>query len=83
MVKISKPQIFSIFLESVDNVHVDLNSEEVFSVKGSRAEHEEFAGLSEDEAKRRLATIIDRMDVDSDGRISKQELINWVFNSFQ
>ena len=55
----------------------------MFSVEGSRAEHEEFAGLSEDEAKRRLATIIDRMDVDSDGRISKQELINWVFNSFQ
>ncbi len=53
----------------------------VFS--GSKDLDKEYAELAPTEAKNRLAVLIDKMDRDANGFISKKELTDWVLNSFR
>lgn len=41
-------------------------------------EADEFNELSEEESKRRLAVIVDKMDKDQDGFVTKEELKDWI-----
>ena len=54
----------------------------VLLLSGSQRANEEFAELPPHEAKKRLATMVDRMDQDKDGYVSQQELSNWITKSF-
>uniref|UniRef100_T1J078 Reticulocalbin-3 n=1 Tax=Strigamia maritima TaxID=126957 RepID=T1J078_STRMM len=53
------------------------------AILGSRDVAEEFHQLSPEEAKKRLKEIVLKMDKNSDGSVDKNELINWVLQSFK
>lgn len=53
------------------------------AVTGSHKQSEEFKDLSPDESKKRLAVLVGRMDSDGNGKIDKNELTNWIVNSFK
>jgi len=50
---------------------------------GSDAANEEFGRLPPHEAKKRLAVLLLKMDLNRDERISKGELTTWILNNFQ
>lgn len=52
-----------------------------FSI-GSVREAEEFDKLSPEEAKRRLALLLPKMDLNSDQEIDRIELKHWILKSF-
>ena len=43
-----------------------------------KEEAEEFDNLSEEESKRRLGIIVDKIDKDNDGQLTEEELKNWI-----
>ena len=49
---------------------------------GSVNANHEFEQLPPHESKRRLRLILDRMDADHDGTLSKKEIADWVVHSF-
>lgn len=49
---------------------------------GSIKEAEEYDKLSPEEAKRRLALLLPKMDVNKDLKIDRMELKQWIMNSF-
>lgn len=49
---------------------------------GSVKESEEFDRLSPEEAKRRLALMLPKMDLNNDQNIDRIELKKWILNSF-
>lgn len=53
------------------------------AVTGSHKEAEEFKDLTPEESKKRLTVLIGRMDSDGNGKIDKNELTNWIVNSFK
>lgn len=53
------------------------------AILGSVEKNREFENLHPDEAKRRLRVILDKMDANEDGLISKEEISNWVVSSFK
>lgn len=52
-----------------------------FSI-GSVKEAEEFDKLSPEESKRRLGLMLPKMDLNGDTFIDRDELKNWILNSF-
>ncbi|ELU03622.1 hypothetical protein CAPTEDRAFT_186176 [Capitella teleta] len=53
------------------------------AILGSVDANREFENLSPEEAKSRLKVILDKMDVDSDDHLTKEEITEWVIQSFQ
>ncbi|VDP78896.1 unnamed protein product [Echinostoma caproni] len=53
------------------------------AILGTHEQAMQFRQLEPEEAKARLARLIERMDADKDGVISKEELINWIVHSFE
>ena len=60
-------------------VHMETNLMPV----GSSDEVDEYSNLPPEEAKRRLAVLVQRMDLNSNGYVDKQELQLWIENSFK
>jgi len=52
------------------------------AILGSREEAEEYESLPPEEAKKRLAKLVAKMDANGDGSVSHDELQNWITNSF-
>lgn len=52
-----------------------------FSI-GSVKDAEEYDKLSPEEAKRRLALLLPKMDLNGDQQIDRLELKKWILNSF-
>lgn len=52
------------------------------SILGSREEAQEYENLPPEEAKKRLAKLVTKMDANGDGSVSHEELQNWITNSF-
>lgn len=52
------------------------------AILGSSKEAEEFDQLPPEEAKKRLEILLKKMDRDSDGKIEKDELKQWIIRSF-
>lgn len=50
---------------------------------GSVKEAEEYDRLSPEEARQRLALLLPKMDQNGDKKIDRQELKQWILNSFQ
>ncbi|XP_063242709.1 reticulocalbin-2 [Bacillus rossius redtenbacheri] len=63
----------------VDGVHHSEFDHE--AILGSAKEAEEFDHLSPEEAKRRLAILLKKMDLNSDGFVSRNELHAWILRS--
>ena len=53
------------------------------AILGSAKEAEEFDHLPPEEAKKRLAILLEKMDLDSDKFISSTELKQWIIRSFK
>jgi len=53
------------------------------AILGSREEANEYESLSSEEAKSRLAKLVTKMDKNSDGSVSHEELQEWITNSFR
>lgn len=53
------------------------------AILGSAKEAEEFDQLSPEEAKKRLALLIKKMDLDHDEKIERHELKAWIIRSFK
>lgn len=53
------------------------------AILGSSEEAEEFDGLAPEEAKRRLALLLEKMDVNGDRLINPSELKEWILKSFE
>lgn len=51
--------------------------------EGDRQLEKEFDEMEPEEAKRRLKVLAVEMDSDKDGFVSRQELIDWIMNSFR
>ncbi|OWF36647.1 reticulocalbin-1-like [Mizuhopecten yessoensis] len=60
----------------VDGKHNDHYDHEVFLGKDNA---EEFEQLTEQESKRRLGLIVDKIDKDGDGRVTEGELKDWIW----
>lgn len=54
-----------------------------FSLTGDRNLEKEFDELEPEEAKRRLGVLAQNMDTNKDGFVSRDELIEWIMNSFR
>lgn len=52
------------------------------AILGSAREAEEFDSLPPEEAKKKLAVLLDKMDRDGDKKISRKELKQWILRSF-
>lgn len=52
-----------------------------FQNLGSKKTADEFDNLSPEDAKLRLRVLAKKMDKDSDGFVTRQELIEWIHNS--
>lgn len=50
---------------------------------GSAKEAEEYDHLSPEESKRRLAILLNKMDLNGDKQIDKNELKAWILRSFK
>jgi len=53
------------------------------AILGSREEVGEYEALPPEEAKKRLAKLVGKMDIDGDGYVSHEELVKWITNSFR
>lgn len=53
------------------------------AVLGSKESEEEYSKMDPEEAKARLGDLVDKMDTNSDGFVSKQELAGWIEHSFR
>ncbi|XP_048758659.1 reticulocalbin-2-like [Ostrea edulis] len=53
------------------------------AILGDRQLEKEFDEMEPEEAKRRLKVLAVEMDSDKDGFVSRQELIDWIMNSFR
>ena len=53
------------------------------AILGSTKDAEEFDQLSPEEAKKRLAVLVEKMDVNKDGFVDKAELQEWILRSFK
>ncbi|CAH1776059.1 unnamed protein product [Owenia fusiformis] len=51
------------------------------AILGSRSE--EFSEMDPEEARAKLAVLVDQMDTNGDGNVNKEELKNWVLQSFK
>ncbi|XP_046385127.1 reticulocalbin-2 isoform X1 [Ischnura elegans] len=60
--------------------HVEFDHE---AILGSVKEAEEFDQLPPEEAKKRLAVLLKKMDLDGDENISRKELKAWILRSFR
>ena len=50
---------------------------------GSNQDAEEYDNLSPEEAKKSLAVLFKKMDVNSDGSIDQREMHQWILGSFK
>lgn len=53
------------------------------AILGTNEQTLQFRQLEPEEAKARLSRLIERMDVNQDGIVSKEELIGWIVHSFK
>jgi len=53
------------------------------SILGSNQDAEEYDNLSPEEAKKSLAVLFKKMDVNSDGSIDQREMHQWILGSFK
>lgn len=53
------------------------------AIVGSHKEAEEYDHLPPEEAKRRLEILLNKMDLDSDRKIDRNELKAWIIRSFK
>lgn len=53
------------------------------AIIGSHKEAEEYDNLSPEEAKRRLEILLQKMDLDNDRKIDRNELKAWIIRSFK
>lgn len=63
-----------------DEHHSEFDHE---AILGSVREAEEFDNLSPEESKRRLAQLVVKMDLNSDGFVDRHELKAWILRSFK
>lgn len=63
-----------------DEHHSEFDHE---AILGSVKEAEEFDNLTPEESKRRLALLVVKMDLNSDGYIDRHELKAWILRSFK
>lgn len=54
-----------------------------FVFVGSAKEAEEYDHLSPEESKKRLAILLNKMDLNADKQISRDELKAWILRSFK
>ncbi|XP_023930230.1 calumenin-B-like [Lingula anatina] len=66
------------YTEGIHNADFDHEA-----VIGRKNLEEEFDQLPPEEAKERLGKLVDKMDQDKDGFVTKEELILWIVNSFR
>jgi len=52
------------------------------SIIGSHEQAEEYKHLEPEEAKKRLGQLVERMDVNTDGSVTEEELTAWIKKSF-
>ena len=67
------------------NINVIMIFQKIFFlfISGSAKEAEEFDQLPPEEAKKRLAILVEKMDKNRDGFIEKKELHSWILRSFK
>lgn len=53
------------------------------TLTGDRQLEKEFDELEPEEAKRRLGVLAGEMDTNKDGYVSRDELVQWIMNSFR
>jgi len=53
------------------------------SILGSTEEADEYSQLPPEEAKRKLGLLVKKIDINSDGYVSREELKVWIINSFR
>ncbi|THD20042.1 Reticulocalbin-1 [Fasciola hepatica] len=53
------------------------------AILGTHEQAMQFRQLEPEEAKKRLARLVERMDTNQDGAVNKEELVDWIVHSFK